>query len=228
MNEDLQLTLITNDSAGAFELYCREIGELFCPYLLPSIRSNCCYYATIDLRHLKPKAVRAYVYTTSVQYSSIFLNMRDELNEKEKQLLCINVVYELPEYMKGSERSCLDWPHWMLKTEFSKHGVMFGKFWKHEQTNSRDGRVINIPSHNFISIRTFFPGKDVNLLSRKYQYEVVSDLVNTTSQKNVSVNNEKKNNYIGNPSEEERIKNYMFSKSRAGRKIESNRDREPL
>ncbi len=205
------MTSVELTSTSDFALYCQRIGSAFCPYLIPSMENKSLYSIEIDLTNIDERLMSAYVYIWALKYTNIFKKMRLPCVQNECILLCINVIFIFPNTISGKEENYLSWAHWILKTQFSIDGIMFGKFWKNEETYSRDKRLIYPPEHNFISIRNVIIDKDFNLLSSE-QTKIIEDLKKSISNPNC-------NNYdnydIENMSQDEIIEVFEKAKKKS-------------
>ncbi len=150
-----------------FNTYTNKI-EGFCPFVNPSKKSDFLYNIIIDLTDINDfNEVEELIFYNALLYTEKFRNHRRNLKKnKEKLLLCYNLIFIMNDELSEQGEKLLAWPHWILKKRLTKYGIMFGKFWKDEEIDSLKGIPIDKPPFNFMSIRSAVTSRDPEFLHR--------------------------------------------------------------
>lgn len=140
-----------------FSNYCEQLKDI-CPYLIPSERSGLLFFE----KWLPNSSLSNLQLQEELFYLAIELVEELRVERKKVQnglLICHNIIFDnIADNQNG--RSLLKWPHWILKSIYSRVGIMFGKFWFDERSTSRIGLEIPPPPCNFLSIRSAIVSKD--------------------------------------------------------------------
>ncbi|NOK59851.1 MAG: hypothetical protein GFH27_549291n43 [Chloroflexi bacterium AL-W] len=158
-----------------FSQYSERITA-FCPFLEPAHNEGVLHQHIYQLPSAHLAVLQAEVFYLGVVHTERFRQQRYELLSPKKALFCDNIV--LVPHADGSGedgRALLAWPHYLLKTLYTKAGIMFGKFWKGEEEVSRKSVPIPPPPCHFLSIRSVVKARDPYFFSKAP--ELLDDLV---------------------------------------------------
>lgn len=169
----------TSTTLGA---YFHSIGRDFCVYLRPAIDASALYlsqYSEAFLTDIGRGRLDAGLLSVAVVHTEWLRQQRRSLadagNTRAATLLCDNImVMNSEQYDWRTAKNVVDWPHFILKHIYSRVGVMFGKFWTHEETESLDGRQVPPPPTTFLSVRNAIVLRDPRLL--KEQFDVAATI----------------------------------------------------
>lgn len=129
-----------------------------CPYLTPSVQRGLTGWTVYEAAG-EADAVEAEVFHAGVQAAEW---VRPLASRPHGVLVCENIVI-LGDAGIG-HRELLAWPHWALKHLYAPVGVMFGKFWKGEETVGTFGRDIPPPPFSFLPVRASVRTRDPRFL----------------------------------------------------------------
>lgn len=150
-----------------FESYMDAIAQMFCPFIEPSQKRNVLFFSEYDLRSLLPEKIKAGIFYTSLIHTELLRRERRKQTTRiAHDMLSENCIFYFSANMDEKGEELFSWPHWMLKCLYTKTSIMFGKFWKGEQINSRDGRPIPPPPLHFLSIRSAIKPTDINFFKK--------------------------------------------------------------
>ena len=142
------------DEDDAFARYCQTVTA-FCPFLLPSVRAGATYVRRATVNGTSVESLQADLFYMLVAETEHFrLVRRNTLCVRRKALLCLNVVFELPEAADVHCAELLGWPHYLAKLLYTDQAILFGKFHKGEKDFARNGEPLPEPPVNFWSIRS--------------------------------------------------------------------------
>ena len=149
--------------------YLNEIGRNFCPFSKPSTQKEILLFSTYELASDTMERAQAEAFYIGLVHTELFRRFRrSQASVHERMLACENVVITSP-FAEDQGGTLLGWPHWLLKALYTRMGVVFGKFWKGEQSSSHDGRTIPPPPFTFLSIRSAVKKVDARFFSRAPQ-----------------------------------------------------------
>ena len=88
-------------------------------------------------------------------------HIRSQCLQKQRiPLLSENVVFLFPNVDDKFGKELLAWPHWVLKSNYTQLGILFGKFCKGVCETSKDGRDLPIPPCHLLSVRESVRARD--------------------------------------------------------------------
>lgn len=146
-----------------FRDYVRAVGARHCPYIEPSLSNASMCFSTYRLCAETPSQVHALIYYIGFVHAALTMRQRLHASDKRRRnLACENVVFQIDEKMRSDLPGPMlfMWAHWLLKTDFTSVGLLFGKFWRGEQDVDKDGISIPPPPCDFLSIRSAIPARD--------------------------------------------------------------------
>jgi hypothetical protein len=153
----------------AFAEYVRTISDGFCPFIEPSQLRQVLFFSEYHLEELGDKLEAAMFYL-GLQHTEILRQERKkQTNRIVHDFLCENLIFYFPPQRDDDGKKIFSWPHWLLKVLYTKQGIVFGKFWKGEESTSKDGRPIPPPPNHFLSIRSAIKPTDIRFFSKAPQ-----------------------------------------------------------
>lgn len=166
MKERIEITVFNDrkvPTVQGFDDYLKRVSENFCPYIEPSARKDNTTYTVISSQTKDDEVAERLVFLSGYVFAE---TLRQQRAKKSSALLCENILFQFPQIEDSLGEKILGWPHWVLKTRYTKLGILFGKFWKKAVEESRDGRDLPIPPCHFISVRQSIPPKDPRFFER--------------------------------------------------------------
>ena len=135
--------------------YLNAVGDGFCPYIFPALKRGTINSREIILENRNLEVRQFQLLVSCLCATEEFRLQRSQLPYEDRSLLCINMnILNGENAQKQEVKPVIDWVHWILKCQFTKKGVMFGKFWVGEQKLAKNGKPCPIPDRDFISIRS--------------------------------------------------------------------------
>lgn len=154
-----------------FIKYVEEINTI-CPYLKKSIEKNLlkCTEVVLNSDSTDEKLAK-HIFYKSLILTEKFRRERRNLSEKDMIFYTENIIFDVENSADRQWEKIISWPHYMLKELFSSEQIMFGKFWKGEETVSKiTNKMLPVPDITFISIRTAVKSRDPRLLSKTKEF----------------------------------------------------------
>lgn len=146
--------------------YFEDIGNRFCPFLLPSIKLDALYFSEYEFNDVEFGYQEQLFYVGVIHSEILRIIRRNEVIPKKKLLLSENIIVNLVGSTNVSGKELFNWPHWMLKSLYSNTGILFGKFWIGEEDRSeKSGLAIPPPIRNILTIRTALMPTDERFFS---------------------------------------------------------------
>lgn len=175
--------LPTDRERSLFNVYQSEIARRYCPLLAASHRRKLAFSVFFELTRVDRTKVASEIIRHVLRVVGDFLHVRAKLDPADQKMLCFNVVLLTIECWKSDEwKAVLDACHWELKRDFTKHLLMFGKFWPGEQHISLSGSPVPDAPFPFLSIRSFIAGRDEQFfLKSRILLDTLKDPQNLTS-----------------------------------------------
>jgi hypothetical protein len=166
-----------SDSA-ALRGFVEQIGTDFCPFIAPSTVHEALTFSDYTLGELTDLGegdVAAGLFYAGVVHTERLRRRRAALWQADlpapAALLCDNIAVIGSETLaERAAKDIVDWPHYLLKWIYSEVGLMFGKFWTHEQATSLNGRPIPTTPATFLSIRSAVRLRDPALLRDQTEF----------------------------------------------------------
>lgn len=143
-----------------FSDYCKDVADKHCPFLIAAESKGLLFSQSIELTCQDMQSLQERIFYYGILYTEQLRRIRT--HTECGALACENVIFNVATYSSKqiSGEHLLSWPHWLLKSLYSRVGIMFGKFWIGETIKSRKQEPIITPPCNFISIRSVIKNKD--------------------------------------------------------------------
>jgi len=140
----------------SFNDYLFDIKDRFCPFLSPSIESDCNFFSSydVDSPNLGFRESYAMLFTIAVIHTEVLRSIRRNQPNRRANLFCENVIFNFKTHDDEYVKDRLTWIHWYLKLIYSETDIVFGKFYVNENSQSKNGHIIPNSPLNFISIRS--------------------------------------------------------------------------
>lgn len=162
----LQRKIDINGTA-AFDRYAHAIGESgLCPYIPPAICKGLLFAIEQNLIDAPCEELEAWIFYYALLATEQFRRIRLDLRGHSRELLCTNIIYQLPDANQHDAEVVLKVPHRLLRCFYASANIMFGKFWIGEQAISLHGKSIPSPPCNFIAIRSIVKQRDPDFLKQ--------------------------------------------------------------
>ncbi len=159
--------LISSTQNGAFDSYLASICGNFCPFIIPAQQEKVLFFSGYDLPTGDLESAQACIFYLGLLHTELLRRERRmQKTRRAHDLLCENIIFTLPPNSNIDGRQLFSWPHWLLKTMYTRVSVLFGKFWQGEQDVSKDGRAIPIPPVHLLSIRSAIKPVDAKFFTR--------------------------------------------------------------
>lgn len=133
--------------------YIADIGRRFCPFLNPASSRGLVMYSVYELNPGDLEQTQSLLFCIGLLHTEILRRTRTNVSLQQRPLVCENIFFRFPgeDSVDGSE--LFGWPHWLLKTRYTQVGVLFGKFWKGEESISRKESPVPPSPYHMLSIR---------------------------------------------------------------------------
>jgi hypothetical protein len=145
--------------------YLNDIALGFCPFLRPAIDKGLCKFVTYDIASHSLEGAQEFLFCAGLVHTDHMRATRRDLG-KLSYLYCENVILATSDQVSKVGKDLFAWPHWCLKTLYTKSSVLYGKFWIGEKDNSKDGRPIPEPVQHFLSVRSAIKAKDARFFEK--------------------------------------------------------------
>lgn len=132
--------------------------EGFCPFLKPSRDKNLSWFTEYNIDEYGIEKFAEIIFYTGLIHTEI-LRVNRKKYPSDKILYSENIVFKVEEKNLNGEE-VFSWPHWCLKTLYTKTGILFGKFWDGEEDIAKNGFQLPVPPLHFLSIRSAIKKKD--------------------------------------------------------------------
>ena len=132
--------------------YIADIGRRFCPFLNPASSRGLVMYSVYELNPGDLEQTQSLLFCIGLLHTEILRRARTNVSLQQRPLVCENIFFRFPgeDSVDGSE--LFGWPHWLLKTRYTQVGVLFGKFWKGEESISRKESPVPPSPYHMLSI----------------------------------------------------------------------------
>lgn len=141
-----------------------KASDGFCPFMTPSEHAGASFNSVYELQGDIPK-IQEQLFYIGLIHTEILRRERRIGSTAVKKLSAENLTVRFEQEDEVDSARFLAFPHWFLKAEYTKFGVMFGKFWKGEEAQSRDGRDIPPPPYHMLLIRSAVKPLDPNFFN---------------------------------------------------------------
>lgn len=156
---------------AALDAYCKEIGEEFCPYLLPALKRDCVLFSLYQLEEGDEEKLSETVFYLALIHTELLRAARRAISDlSARELLCENVLVTAQAARKAD---ILAWPHWLLKLLYTKSKLMFGKFRPGAAEPARSGVSLPLPPYFLLSVRSAIPDRDKTFFTKAPQLSPV-------------------------------------------------------
>jgi TRAP-type mannitol/chloroaromatic compound transport system permease small subunit len=139
--------------------YLSDIAKDFCPFLKPAIDKKLCKFLTYNIATHSLIDAQEFLFCAGLMHTASLRLARKE-HGRYGYLYCENAILVTSEAVTSIGSELFAWPHWCLKTLYTKSAVVYGKFWIGEEDTARDGRPIPAPSVHLLSVRSAIKAKD--------------------------------------------------------------------
>lgn len=139
--------------------YIESIAGSFCPFIPASTRANAMRNSVYQLSGGYDQ-VEASIFYLGLIHTEMLRRTRQAVSPREAVLACENLIFRFEGEEEVDGKALFAWPHWVLKTEYTSVGVLFGKFWLGEIDTARSGRPIPPPPYHLLSIRSAVKKRD--------------------------------------------------------------------
>ncbi len=133
--------------------YLNDIARDFCPFLRLSLDRGFCSFSLYEISNYTMLDAQEFLFCTGLVHTQRLRAMRRVIG-KQSHLWCENVVLTTSDEVTVDGKELFSWPHWCLKSLYSKSSVVCGKFWIGETGLDKNGRQIPEPVSHFLSIRS--------------------------------------------------------------------------
>jgi len=133
--------------------YMEEMKRNFCPFLEPSETRSLTSHSVYELASTDTAKIQELMFCLGMLHTEILRRNRRSVPLQQRSLVCENIFFRFQSENIVDGEELFGWPHWLLKTRYTRVGVMFGKFWKGEKSLSRNSVLIPSPPYHMLSIR---------------------------------------------------------------------------
>ena len=140
--------------------YMDAISAGFCPYLGPSLDRATTWNSVYTLDCTTIEEVEQMLFYLGVLHTEILRRSWKDAALSNRPFICENLFLRFLGEDDCDGGALFSWPHWILKTHYTQTGILFGKFWKGEEAQSRDDRPVPPPPYHMLSIRRTVKPRD--------------------------------------------------------------------
>lgn len=138
----------------------------FCPFLKPSMEKEHTYFSQYTLSGDTLYKLQEQMFCYCLAHTELLRYLRH--SSAQSLLLCENLLFEIDTDIKIDGKALFSWPHWCLKTLYTKAGILFGKFWEGEQDTAKNGEMLPVPPQHFMSIRSALKAQDMRFFTKAH------------------------------------------------------------
>lgn len=140
--------------------YLDAISAEFCPFLIPSVRRDLVTHTVYDLGEIGEERVSEAIFYLGLFHTELVRRVRSGVAPQHRILVCDNLYFRFAGEDEVDGGKIFAWPHWLLKLRYTQVGVLFGKFWKGEEADSRKGVAVPPPPYHMLSVRSAVKPRD--------------------------------------------------------------------